>query len=422
MVNVSLRAYIWHQKSVEEQIAREFWTLNHSTYHGYRDYVSKCKEHGFPEQQVLQVQRRPSSAGGPSVAASEYSVSSMASLTSQVPTAYSFAGMQHILEDNEVRVTVLKFGHLSSDLLAYGAQDGVVRVVGLGQTCTVHHVLKQHQRAISDLDWSLDNTFLLSAGLEGSVTMWMAATGQLLRIFLTTSPACCAKFHLVNQNLIIAGTESGVLQVFNCSTGKLALTQALTGSSNVSGLSCSAMAVSNNLLYVADNRGCIHTLRCDIKNGMLQSLVLLTRTPAPSGKLSETASLVYSPYSSTARGQALLMSSLDGSVSLFKLADAAAGRLELVSNCEVPRAARKIRATFCPKVHITEPEYIVMGGEDTSVYIYDISKPSQGPLVVNQLQGHMAPVVDVSWSYNEALLASCDCDGAVIVWKREQSH
>ncbi len=57
--------------------------------------------------------------------------------------------------------------------------------------------------------------------------------------------------------------------------------------------------------------------------GDMQSLVLLTRTPAPSGKLSETASLVYSPYSSTARGQALLMSSLDGSVSLFKLADAA---------------------------------------------------------------------------------------------------
>ncbi|KAL0039440.1 hypothetical protein WJX79_008386 [Trebouxia sp. C0005] len=396
MVNVGLRAYIWHQKSTEEQIAREFWTLNQSTYHGYRDYVSNCKEHGFPEQQVLQVQRRPSSAGGPSVAASEYSVSSMASLTSQVPTAYSFAGMQHILEDNEVRVTVLKFGHLSSDLLAYGSQDGVVRVAGLGQTCTVHHVLKQHQRAVSDLDWSLDNTFLLSAGLEGSVTMWMAATGQLLRIFLTTSQP-----------------------VFNCSTGKLALTQAFTGSGNVPGLSCSAMAVSNNLLYVADNRGCIYTLRCDIKNGMLQSLVLLTRTPAPSGKLSETASLVYSPYSSIARGQALLMSSLDGSVSLFKLADAAAGRLELISNCEVPRAARKIRATFCPKVHITEAEYIVMGGEDTSVYIYDISKPSQGALVVNQLQGHMAPVVDVSWSYNEVLLASCDCDGAVIVWKRD---
>ena len=55
----------------------------------------------------------------------------------------------------------------------------------------------------------------------------------------------------------------------------------------------------------------------------MQSLVLLTRTMVPGGKASETASLVYSPYSSTARGQALLMSSLDGHVSLFKLADAA---------------------------------------------------------------------------------------------------
>ena len=62
------------------------------------------------------------------------------------------------------------------------------------------------------------------------------------------------------------------------------------------------------------------------------------------------------------------------------------GRLELVCNVEVPRAARKIRATFCPKGHITDPEYVVMGGEDTNVYIYDISKSSNGPLVVNQLQ------------------------------------
>ncbi len=48
--------------------------------------------------------------------------------------------MQHILEDTEVRVTVLKFGHLSSDLLAYGGQDGAVRIVDLDQTCTVRHV------------------------------------------------------------------------------------------------------------------------------------------------------------------------------------------------------------------------------------------------------------------------------------------
>ena len=103
----------------------------------------------------------------------------------------------------------------------------VCSAVTMSGACTLFHgctacmqVLTQHQRAVSDLDWSLDNTFLLSAGLDGSVTMWLAATGQLLRIFLTASAACCARFHLVNQNLVMVGTESGVVQVFNCSTGR----------------------------------------------------------------------------------------------------------------------------------------------------------------------------------------------------------
>ena len=54
-------------------------------------------------------------------------------------------------------------------------------------------------------------------------------------------------------------------------TGKLVLSQSLVGPGSSPGsLSCSVMAVSNNLLFVADTRGCITILRCDIKNGMLQ--------------------------------------------------------------------------------------------------------------------------------------------------------
>lgn len=53
--------------------------------------------------------------------------------------------------------------------------------------------------------------------------------------------------------------------------GKLVLGQPVPGSgSSQGGTSCSAMAVSNNLLFVADNRGVIYTWRCNIKNGILQ--------------------------------------------------------------------------------------------------------------------------------------------------------
>ena len=72
------------------------------------------------------------------------------------------------------------------------------------------------------------------------------------------------------------------------------------------------------------------------------------------------------------------------------------------------------------------------GAEDGRVYLYDVETGVE----VNTLQGHSCPVLDVSWSYDESLLASCDAQvinntlilvmmiwlqGTVILWKREQN-
>ena len=59
--------------------------------------------------------------------------------------------MQHILEDAEVRVTVLKFANLSSDTLAYGGQDGFVRIAELKGSCSISHVSHPPRARLSAL-------------------------------------------------------------------------------------------------------------------------------------------------------------------------------------------------------------------------------------------------------------------------------
>lgn len=61
--------------------------------------------------------------------------------------------------------------------------------------------------------------------------------------------------------------------------------------------------------------------------------------------------------------------------------------------------------------------FTVSGSEDMCVYFFDIGKDSKP--CVNKLLGHSAPVLDVCFNCDESLLASCDEQGLVIIWKRE---
>lgn len=49
---------------------------------------------------------------------------------------------------------------------------------------------------------------------------------------------------------------------------------------------------------------------------------------------------------------------------------------------------------------------LVTGSEDGMVYFFDVESGSR----FNQLSGHLGPVLDVCWAYDESLLASCDTE------------
>lgn len=68
---------------------------------------------------------------------------------------------------------------------------------------------------------------------------------------------------------------------------------------------------------------------------------------------------------------------------------------------------------LCPSLAST-----VTGSEDACVYFFDVERNTKA--IVNKLQGHSGPVMDVSFNCDESLLASSDATGMVIIWRREQ--
>ena len=65
---------------------------------------------------------------------------------------------------------------------------------------------------------------------------------------------------------------------------------------------------------------------------------------------------------------------------------------------------------YCPPL----PSPAVTGSEDGMLYFFDVETGSR----FNQLSGHLGPVRDVCWAYDESLLASCDTEVRV----RQTAH
>lgn len=78
---------------------------------------------------------------------------------------------------------------------------------------------------------------------------------------------------------------------------------------------------------------------------------------------------------------------------------------------EIRRSTSTVDALICLADAVT-------GSEDGCVYFFDVERNTKA--IVNKLQGHGGPVLDVSFNCDESLLASADSTGMVIIWRREQ--
>lgn len=326
--------------------------------------------------------------------------------------AYSFVGMHCIFDQCKDMVTVIKFGHMSSDLLAYGASDGSLTVCTVSQPPSVLKQLKGHSKDVTDFDFSLSNQYLASSSMDKTVRVWDIAQGLCIRVIYGVSPQLCIRFHPVNNNFLSVGNENKEIAVFNFSTGRVI---------NKTIFDSEVTAMDNDhtgqLIFCGDAQGCIYTVTMNARTGVLSRS---HRNRNSSKRKSPVTTVQYRIFSLLARGPVLLTLTRDGSLSFFSVSLEIQGYLTLRCSLKLAPRLHSIRASFCPLLSLEKGEYIVAGSEDANVYFYDLTRPKH--TCVNKLQGHGYPVIGMAWNYGENLLASSDFGGTVIVWKRAKTN
>lgn len=428
-----IRRLLLHRKAVSSPAIdrRQEWRCNGRGYVSYRNFIRRPKNLENVASQSSSAGNSgrwvPSSVpqsilyetdpGGSSrdLRGSNLSFGHYSSLDSDrqirhVEPAYSFVGMHCIFDNCKASATIVKFGHTSSNLLAYGASDGSLTICNASEQPSLCHQLKGHSKAITDFDFSSNNQYIASSSMDKTVRVWDVSKGHCMRIIYGVSPQLCIRFHPVNNNLLSVGNGNKEINELNFSTGhvvnKLLFENEITAMDNDH---------TGQHLFAGDAQGCIYSVKVNSHTGAIsrshKNRSIKSKSPI--------TTVQYRTFSFVARGPVLLACARDGNICFFSVALEVQGYLTLLCSLKLAPRSHNIGASFCPLLSLGKGEFVVSGSEDANVYFYDLTRPKHA--CVNKLQGHGSTVIGVAWNHGENLLASSDSDGTVIVWKRAQS-
>ncbi|XP_076454343.1 WD repeat-containing protein 13-like [Babylonia areolata] len=325
---------------------------------------------------------------------------------------YAFSGMHHIFDQHKAAVTTVKFANDDKSRVACASVDSTLSICQvIPPPATVICMLRGHTAAVCDFVWSLSNDVILSVSLDGTARLWDVAAGTCMRVIEDGGGAelLTCLFQPLNNNMFVTGNSRCQVQVMNMSTGK----GYKGGSSKVTGkVHAMAFDPSGHILWAGDDKGSIFSFTVDVATGKLTKTHRITVSEGrPITSISARAWV-----SREARDPSLLVNCCLNSLCLFRIMSND-GALQLKRVFPVKQKTAFIKSSFCPLMSFRQGACVISGSEDMCVYFFDVTKESKS--CVNKLLGHSAPVLDVCFNCDESLLASCDAQGMVIIWKRE---
>uniref|UniRef100_A0A8B9HSV1 WD repeat domain 13 n=1 Tax=Astyanax mexicanus TaxID=7994 RepID=A0A8B9HSV1_ASTMX len=327
---------------------------------------------------------------------------------------YAFAGMHHIFDQHvDSAVPRLQFANDDKHLLACCSLDGTLSIMTLSPSPpTVKVTLKGHAGPVTDFAWSLSNDIIVSTSQDGTLRIWNTEDGRCIREVVDpeASELLCCTFQPMNNNLTVVGSSKHLLQVVNISTGK----KVKGGSSKLTGRVLSlSFDAPGRILWAGDDRGSIFSFLFDMATGKLTKAKRLVVSEGSSISSISARSWI----SREARDPSLLVNACVNKLLLYRVVDNE-GTLQLKRSFPIQHGSQPLHSIFCPLMSFRQGACVVTGSEDACVYFFDVERNTKA--IVNKLQGHSGPVLDVSFNCDESMLASSDATGMVIIWRREQ--
>ncbi|KAG8236566.1 hypothetical protein J437_LFUL017022 [Ladona fulva] len=277
----------------------------------------------------------------------------------------------------------------------------------------VHHIFDQHTDAVTMIKFgNNDRSRLCCASLDGLVSVCDVASSppKVLFILHGHEKGVTVKVSFLNS-ILHAGNSSGMVAVLNISTG----IYPRGGSSKVGGKILSlTFDAAGRLLWCGNDKGTIVSFLFELGSGRLSKC----RRISVSEGCGITCLSFRAWISREARDPSVLVNCAANTICLFRVRDKE-GSLVLRRKFIIHHQKYLVRSTFCPIMSFRQGACVVTGSEDSCVYFLDIEREGR-PAIVNKLQGHASPVLGVTFNYDESLLATSDCHGLVIVWKREK--
>lgn len=321
---------------------------------------------------------------------------------------YAFTGVHHIFDQHTDQVSVVKFANNDRSKLCCASHDGTVSICDVtASPPTVSFLLKGHNKPVTGCDWSASNELLVTCGADAALCLWSISSGGVCLRRVPDqlgAPLLCCCFQPANNNMVIAGNARGMIAVLNVSTGIYPRGGSSIVGGNVLSIACES---SGRIFWAGNDKGIIISYRIAAAGGSLSKL----RRCCVRGAVT---SLAWSPW--LARHPALLVNATDNTLYLFRVSDRE-GSLILKKKFDNLHTMHSVKSTFCPIMSFRRGVCVVTGSEDSCVHFLDIEGHEEHP-VLNKLQGHAYPVLGVTFSYDESLLATSDLSGLVIIWRR----